>query len=80
MYMHICVFVFACFSLWVKMHHNVSEFWSVLVSWQLAPAEVFQNWPESSYHPIHNNCTTFAEKLLDPKKWADNTGRCFCCW
>lgn len=30
--------------------------------------EVFQNWPESSYHPIHNNCTTFAEEFLHQLK------------
>ena len=34
-------------------------------TWRPEKAEVFQNWPESSYHPIHNNCTTFAEELLD---------------
>ena len=26
--------------------------------------QVFSSWPESSYHPIHNNCTTFAQELL----------------
>ena len=26
--------------------------------------EIFQSWPECSYHPVYNNCTIFAQKWL----------------
>lgn len=41
--------------------------------------QVFSSWPESSYHPIHNNCTTFAQELLGDRwrvtfKWSPTDG------